>query len=438
MMEERSRWACAIVAIATLAVGAGGCTDTDPRIIATFAQNSGTSNYSTRTGGAYYYYNSPAVVGGHVYIGTSRRLNDSPGSDNFFFKLDSNLKKVWEYALGDGEVRGGATLDADGRIYFVVEKGRILGDASRATESLYCLSNDGKLQWQFPITATRFDWANNVGMFNPAVAADGTIYVGGRKLYALSSSGVELWAYPEGSDLDIKNAPIIDRDGNIYFIASGVLHSLRPDGSVRWTYWGGDAWSSPAFSFDYTRLYSAMGQSVHCIDTATGMLIWPRPFTPPGIKGDFRATPAVDDEGNVYVGTKADRDGTFYAIKSDGTLLWENHLGTDLYSSPALGDDRAIYIGSESTDKTLSGYATGNLPRFHALDMATGATKWSVVFPGMGDVTWSSPALVAGGVIYVGSMNGNVYAIRSDATGLLPNAGSPRFHGGNASTGRRE
>ncbi len=156
------------------------------------------------------------------------------------------------------------------------------------------------------------------------------------------------------------------------------------------------------------------------------------------LKGDFRATPAVDDEGNVYVGTKADRDGTFYAIKSDGTLLWENHLGTDLYSSPALGDDRAIYIGSESTDKTLSGYATGNLPRFHALDMATGATKWSVVFPGMGDVTWSSPALVAGGVIYVGSMNGNVYAIRSDATGLLPNAGSPRFHGGNASTGRRE
>ncbi len=94
--------------------------------------------------------------------------------------------------------------------------------------------------------------------------------------------------------------------------------------------------SSPAFSFDETRVYSAMCRSVYCLDAATGSRI--RTFTPPDMAGDFRATPAVDDQGNVYVG----------------------------------------------------------------------------------------------------SMNGSVYAIRSDATGLLPNAGSPRFHGGNASTGRRE
>jgi outer membrane protein assembly factor BamB len=448
MCERRHAVLHAMVAMSTIAAGAPGCAVQDPRIVAAFKQNAGTYAYSTRTGGAYYYYNSPTVVGGHVYIGTSRRLNDSPGPDNFFFRLDAGLKKVWEYPLGEGEVRGGATLDAEGRIYFVVEKGRKLGDASDATDELYCLSNDGNLLWTFPITAGRYDWqadANALGMFNPAVAEDGTVYVGGGKLYALRWSGAGpvtvAWSFPAAGDLDIKNAPIIDREGNVYFNGSGVLYSLRPgDGSMRWSFQGTDTWSeslsSPAFSFDEARVYSAMGRSVHCIDAATGSRIWS--FTPPGVAGDFRATPAVDDEGNVYAATKANADSALYAIRADGTLLWENRLGTDLYSSPALGNDRTLYVGSESTDKTISGYASGDLPRFHAIDMATGATRWSVKLPGMGDVTWSSPALVEGGVVYVGSMNGNVYAIRSDATGLLPGAGSPRFHGGNASTGRRE
>ncbi len=425
-----------MVWIALLAMGAaGGCADSDPRIIASFRQGEDTFNYSPKLGRANYYYNPPTVVGDHVYIGTSRRLHDAPGPDNFFFKLDNNLKKVWEYPLGYDEVRGGAALDAEGRIYFVVERGRKLGDASMVEDFLFCLSNDGKFQWQFliasPVSASQAASVhyNDVGMFNPAIAANGTIYVGGSKFYALSSSGEKVWEYPASRYFDggMKNAPIIDPEGNIYFLASGLLLCLRPDGTERWLAYGGDAWSSPAFSFDYTRVYAATVRTVHCFDTATGATIWS--FTPPGISGDFRATPAVDDAGNVYLGTKADSAGTFYAIKADGTLLWENHMGADLYSSPALGNDRTIYVGSEYT---------GSERRFHALDMASGAKKWSVRFPGMGDVTWSSPALVDGGVIYVGSMNGNVYAIRSDATGLLPNAGSARFHEGNASTGRRE
>jgi outer membrane protein assembly factor BamB len=280
-------------------------------------------------------------------------------------------------------------------------------------------------------------------MFNPAVAADGTVYVGGGNLWALTpgdAAPTVRWTF-YGGDLDIKNAPIIDRDGNVYFNAAGTLYALDPaTGSARWQLQGSDTWqtslSSPAFSPDETRVYSALGRNVSCVDAATGAVVWS--FSPPDMAGDFRATPAVDDEGNVYVATKANAQGALYAIGADGTLLWENRLGTDLYSSPALGNDRTIYVGSESTDKALSAYASGHLPRFHAIDMATGRTRWSIELPGMGDVTWSSPALVEGGTVYVGSMNGNVYAIRSDATGLLPNAGSPRFHGGNASTGRRE
>ncbi len=425
----------AVVWIGMTAVGVGGCADDpDPRIITSFRQ-SAPFNYSTKLEGAYYYYNSPTVVGNYVYIGTSRKTNEPPGTGNYFFKLDKDLKKVWEYALGYDEVRGGAALDAQGRIYFVVEKDRTFGDSWSGDDFLYCLSNDGQFQWEFPISSPgavrpRYGYVA-IGMINPAVAADGTIYVGGGKLYALSSSGAEIWEYPAGSYEEAKNAPIIDPDGNIYFFAEYGLHSLRPDGTQRWQWVGGYGvrYSSPAFSFDYSRIFVAMNLVVYCIDTATGVEIWS--FIAPEAMGygDFRATPAVDDTGNVYIGSHADRNSALYAIRPDGTLLWENHLGAEMYSSPALGNDRTVYVGSEFTDGER---------RFHAFDMASGAKKWSVKIPGRGDVTWSSPALVEGGVIYVGSMNGSVYAIRSDATGLLPNAGSPRFHGGNSSTGRRE
>jgi hypothetical protein len=148
--------------------------------------------------------------------------------------------------------------------------------------------------------------------------------------------------------------------------------------------------------------------------------------------GAFRGSPAVDAQNNLYIGTKANDKSIFYAIKANGSgLLWKNELGSDLYSSPALGDDNTVYVGSELSPKG----------RFHALDMLTGAWKWWIFLPG--DVTWSSPVLDKG-FVYIGTMNdinrgtgGYIHKIKVDANGLLPNAGWPRFHGGNTNTGRR-
>jgi outer membrane protein assembly factor BamB len=295
------------------------------------------------------------------------------------------------------------------------------------TDFLYSLDGDGTLLWEYQLNSGAPSWDNDVGMINPAIAKDGTIYVGGEKLHALNPDGTLRWIYPAGAEtLNVKNAPIIDPAGNVYFAASYRVHSVDPDGALRWSYGNVgnflETLSSPAFSYDHTRVYVALGYTMNCLDAATGTPRW----SVMGGPGNFRATPAVDDQGNVYAGTKANGDSTFYAIKADGTLLWTNRIGADLYSSPALGSDRTIYVGSEKTE----------VGRFHALDMATGVRKWSVVISA--DITWSSPALVEGGLIYVGSMDGSVYAIRSDAAGLLPNAGSARFHGGNDSTGRHE
>ncbi|MEJ2050763.1 MAG: PQQ-binding-like beta-propeller repeat protein, partial [Calditrichota bacterium] len=157
-------------------------------------------------------------------------------------------------------------------------------------------------------------------------------------------------------------------------------------------------------------------------------------LTPDGVSGVFRATPAVDEENNIYLGTKANKESVFYAIKADGSgLLWKNPVGADLYSSPALGADHILYVGSEwSSDGQI---------HLHALTLQTGTEVWSASLAA--DVTWCSPALTDNGLLYIGNMagdeeGGTLYCLRTDSPGLLTAAGSPRFHEGNTSTGRRD
>jgi outer membrane protein assembly factor BamB len=391
----------------------------------------GATLHSFSQGSVGFYYNSPTIVGDYLYIGTSRGFNYDVAGDNSFFKLDLSLNKVWEYPLAKREVRGAATLDGAGNIYFVVEEGRLREDTSNSRLYLYSLDNNGNFRWSRQ-TATSVPI---LGMSNPAIATDGTVYVGGDKFSALDTNGNVLWEYEwPGNAMDIMNAPIVDPDGNVYFVATwGYVVSLTPKGTVRWEVatLNGEHYSSPAFSTDYSRVFVAVQNTVYCLESTTGNRVWQ--FTPPGIIGSFRATPAVDNNNNIYLGTKADSNSVFYGIKSDGSaLLWENKIGADLYSSPALGNDNTIYVGSE--------YAGGK--RLHALHMSTGNTRWSASLSAA-DLVWSSSAILNTGILYIGSMDylgtgGGVYAVQTDSTSLLENAGSARFHEGNASTGRRE
>ena len=111
-------------------------------------------------------------------------------------------------------------------------------------------------------------------------------------------------------------------------------------------------------------------------------------------------TPAFDAAGNSYWGSV-----DFYAFSLDpaGNQRWQTFTPGYLTSSPALGSDGTVYIGS--FDRSL-----------HALDPATGAERWA--FP-TADHIYSSPALASDAAgnttaIYIGSADGSVYAVAPD------------------------
>lgn len=411
---------------------------------------------STKSG---FYVNPPTIVNDFLYIGTSINSSYEPEKDNYFYKLNLNLKKIWNYKLPEyHEVQGGAALDSFGNIYFVVTKRHKTKFSSQESD-LYSLTNDGHFRWK-----QRISYNNEIfesGPITPAIGVDDTIYISHGKMYAFMSDGTEKWSYPGDGQvfLGLRSSPIIDNFGNIYFTSPEPGDGIQEKTTIK-TYKfsangnGVPIWetelinndvvliegdtnrkigvlpSSPAFSKSQNKLYAAIGNTINAVDTVTGILLWS--YKPDNISGSFEASPAVDDEDNVYIGTKANEKSTLYAIAADGSgLLWKNHIGGDLYCSPTLGDNGILYIGSEYTSNTGT---------FHAIDLKTGKYIWNInIAYGLKDFQKTSPAIHKGHA-YIGSMHRNIFGpllkIKIDSEGYLYGAGWPRFHGGNANNGR--
>jgi outer membrane protein assembly factor BamB len=96
----------------------------------------------------------------------------------------------------------------------------------------------------------------------------------------------------------------------------------------------------------------------------------------------------------VYVG---DELGNAFALNpANGAILWQQHLGPFIFSSPAVDANNVVFLGVDE--------------KMFALNGATGATIWS--FSTGGDIR-SSPAVGVHGTVYVGSDDDKLYAFGS-------------------------
>jgi len=201
------------------------------------------------------------------------------------------------------------------------------------------------------------------------------------KYYTFSTSATD----PNGDDI----AYIFDwEDGDTTytgFYLSGATvtesHSYREEG----TYWirvkardpeGAESdWSIP-HKIEITSLGKIKWRY------RTGDLVW--------------SSPAIGSDGTIYVGSW-DWDGYLYAINPDGNLKWRYKTEDRVWSSPAIGSDGTIYVGS------WDGYLYAINP--------DGNLKWKYK---TGDYVRSSPAIGSDGTIYVGSNDSYLYAINPD------------------------
>jgi hypothetical protein len=117
--------------------------------------------------------------------------------------------------------------------------------------------------------------------------------------------------------------------------------------------------------------------------------------------GPVDSSPAIGADGTIYVGSW---DRNLYAINPDGSQKWSFTTGGQVMFSPAIGADGTIYVGSSD-------------PKLYAIN-PDGSQKWSFTTGGLltGGSPCTSLAIAADRTVYAASVGGKLYAINPDGS----------------------
>lgn len=247
----------------------------------------------------------------------------------------------------------------------------------------------GALEWTFA--------TGDVVHASPAVA-NGTVFIGSwdRNLYALdAATGRERWRYTTGNDTVIYNQVGIASSaavaGGMVFVGGrdGHFHAVdERTGALRWKHDNRGGWTigSPAVRDGLVYFTTSDGRRFKALDAATGAVKFDLEnkaisFSSPAIAGDV-----------AYYGTS---DGWLHAVDLR-TGTFRAHFQTE--GSRANGGrwtdaNGVLETGGMYPDRTLDGMMIG---------LRTMFTVGSIL---------SSPT-IADGVLYVGSTDGYLYALR--------------------------
>lgn len=295
---------------------------------------------------------------------------------------DGSVK--WQYDVGnkysnlEEGIYTSPVIGSDGTIYI----GVLYNDTFRSTSfgELQAFNRDGTLKWSFP-DDTAYATVGPIRS-TPAVAADGTVYVGSDdgNIYAINPDGTELWR--AATENTVRSSPVIGSDGTVYIGSSdgktyAIIGGAPPDNGP---------W--PMFQNNWANTGYKVPNFIE------GTLKWSRQVG--SDQYSHRSSPAIDDNGTVYVGSS---DGNLYAILADGSLGWTFSTGDSSYSSPLIGPDGTIYIGTYTNEL----YAVN----------PDGSQKWRFTAGGR---LQSSPAIADDGTIYIGCNDYNLYAVNPNGT----------------------
>jgi outer membrane protein assembly factor BamB len=250
-------------------------------------------------------------------------------------------------------------------------------------------ASSGALRWKFE--------TGNVVHASAAIA-DGVVYIGSwdRNLYALNAAtGALIWKFQTGDDTEIYNQVGIASSaavaaGTVFFgCRDGHFYAVdAKTGARKWVHDNRKGWviASPAVERGVVYFPTSDGERFKALDAATGATIYDI-----SNKAVSFSSPAIA-RGTVFYGSS---DGWLHAADaSTGRMKAEFQTdGSKANAARYIDRDGRIDNAALYPDFTLDGMIIG-LDRMFSL----------------GSVL-SSPVVVDG-VVYFGSTDGNVYALR--------------------------
>ncbi len=320
---------------------------------------------------------------GTVYVGTN---------DGRFFAVSPQGGILWQLNLGSF-VLGSASITEDGVIY--------VGSWGTPTGYLYAIHCGGDIDWQF-------NCGGNINKATPAVADDGTIYIGNNngKLWALNPDGTEKWNF-QLTGGGYTPSPAIGSDGSVYVVSTGGhAYGITDNGqgsySVFWDHnFSGEHLGcpptvdpdNPLSSNDVVYVTGLYYNSLWACDPVADTILWTGVMG--GGCGETCAT--VGPDHRVYIGCN---NGRVYAFAQGGAVLWSFPTGDQVAAGPILDPDGLLYAPSRD------GY-------IYCLDTNNnGSLVWS--FNTAGGMIRSEVAIAPDGTLYLSGHSGILRAFKDE------------------------
>jgi outer membrane protein assembly factor BamB len=376
---------------------------------------------------------SPAIADGVVYIasmsGHMYAIDQETGKEKWNFK--SRMPIVSSPAI------------AGDALYFVSSAGSLASLDLKTGQPRWVFPTEFERKFEaknlhgYPSAAQTIPDAWDIWLSSPAVA-NGKVYFGSGdgNVYAVDAqSGLLQWKFPT-KDVVHSSPAVVN---NIVYIGSwdSYLYALDAEtGQEKWAFKSGEDntihnqvgfQSSPAVA-DGVVYIGCRDAHVYAVDAGTGKKKWDYPTS----KSWVNSTPAVRDS-LVYAAT-SDSSRVFALDAKTGRLRFNFAAKSYVFSSPALAGDLA-YIGAHNGKLYAIDAKTGKLAWEFQTEGSKkdplkilntdGTLKPEAFAPLFGDfedmyldfnrfisvgAIFGSPA-VDRGVVYFGSMDGNVYAL---------------------------
>lgn len=353
----------------------------------------------------------------------------------------TNATLAWTWFLGGPEgkysqaAHSGLLIDDQKSIYLA------------STDGVRKLSSEGQLLWYAPLVSWRL----------PTIA-DGKLYTtdNSGKAYALSmETGERLWEahFTDTIGMDISSVAVFDG----VLIATGkaekgggsavVAGLSADDGGLLWEFRADSRlWNTmPMTTGNGTFIFQDQVGGVYHLRTQDGHQLWKAGYSGPWAR-DFTDGLAMVKDGVVYA-VHSDGDCCFanqpasvraYDLAS-GAELWMQRFPHPVNSQPVVGhlgkgvglSDRLVVVVPIGAQPV--GFTDSFNTSIGVFDAKTGEPVWEWVFPTWHDKfvagdaerqahgtlclpnPYGSPSIDARGTLYVGHLNGKIYAIRDDS-----------------------
>ena len=342
-------------------------------------------------------YSAPAfATNGEAYILT--RNNGDKGLRNFSLDLTT---QNWIFEIGT-DFNSVPAIGSDGTIYAISTNGNI-----------YAINADGTQKWFAPYSV-----GGGYASSALALATDGTIYASAKlnsagdgvlKAYN-PADGSEKWSVTFTGENTEKGGPAVAADGTVYLgNTGGKMQAFNPvNGAILWTYTTSSAIEVVPAIDNLGRLYFGDTSGMFYVVNSDGT----EAYTPLSLGTKITSPAAIDSDGKIYVGAETASAGKLSALTTSATGLQTG--GWPMYGRNAKHTSNVNAITLSTSKESINGFTVYPKPvnngEFY-VSTASNGVKFIQIFDMLGKEVYSKN-IEANEIIKTSNLRAGIYILK--------------------------